>query len=94
MHISNYNLISCPFSHIAPTAHCQYTAGDIPIALEMSAICQAFNLAYVLEPFKGYPREPYVLGRVRVRLELPDGSLAHAEIPDSESCNNINIDSS
>ncbi|KAG5190150.1 signal recognition particle, SRP19 subunit [Tribonema minus] len=57
-------------------------ACDIPIVIELGAICQAFNLWYALEPFKGYPREPYVLGRVRVRVTMPDGTPAHPDIPD------------
>jgi SRP19 protein len=59
-------------------------AGEGPTALELCMACKQLNLWHALEPNKGYPREPYVTGRVRVRITLPDGSPANPEVPDSK----------
>eukprot|EP01084_Bolivina_argentea_P201048 343711_1 len=51
-----------------------------PIFQEMSVVCQMLKLWHVIEPHRCYSREPYVRGRIRVRIFLPDGSLANPAI--------------
>lgn len=59
-------------------------AGPSPIVEDMSAVLEFLQLWHAVEPNKGYPREPWVRGRVRVRLVDEDGIPWNPEVPDSE----------
>ncbi|CAK4086358.1 unnamed protein product [Aphanomyces euteiches] len=54
-------------------------ACDRPIVEEMADVCRYLQLSYVSEPYKRYPRDNMVLGRVRVKL-TENGSFCHQEI--------------
>ena len=50
----------------------------------MSHVLEFLQLWHAVEPYKAYPREPWVLGRVRVRLVDEDGVPWNPEVPDRE----------
>lgn len=61
----------------------------------MSHVLEFLQLWHAVEPYKAYPREPWVLGRVRVRLVDEDGVPWNPEVPDREcllSCSSLVLD--
>lgn len=51
----------------------------------MSQVLEFLQLWHAVEPYKAYSREPWVMGRVRVRLLDEDGVPWNPEVPDRES---------
>lgn len=51
----------------------------------MSQVLEFLQLWHAVEPYKAYPREPWVMGRVRVRLLDEDGVPWNPEVPDREA---------
>lgn len=58
--------------------------GPSPTVEDMSHVLEFLQLWHAVEPYKAYPREPWVLGRVRVRLVDEDGVPWNPEVPDRE----------
>eukprot|EP00903_Cladosiphon_okamuranus_P010560 g9986.t1 len=56
-----------------------------PTVEDMSHVLEFLQLWHAVEPYKAYPREPWVLGRVRVRLVDEDGVPWNPEVPDRPS---------
>ncbi|CAM9286083.1 unnamed protein product [Pylaiella littoralis] len=56
-----------------------------PTVEDMSQVLEFLQLWHAVEPYKAYPREPWVLGRVRVRLSDEDGVPWNPEVPDRPS---------
>ena len=52
-----------------------------PTVEDISEVCQQLGLWHVVEPYCCYPREPYVEGRVRVRLWDAQGQPCNGEVP-------------
>lgn len=58
--------------------------GPSPTVEDMSQVLMFLQLWHAVEPYKAYPREQWVLGRVRVRLLDEDGVPWNPEVPDRE----------
>jgi len=74
-----------PFLSRAPP--CRPTTnqpGPCPTVEDMSHVLEFLQLWHAVEPYKAYPREPWVWGRVRVRLVDEDGIPWNPEVPDRE----------
>ncbi|CAM9860813.1 unnamed protein product [Choristocarpus tenellus] len=56
-----------------------------PTAEDMSEVLKYLQLWHALQPYKGYSREPFVQGRVRVRLTDEDGIPWNPNIPDRKT---------
>ncbi|CAM9504645.1 unnamed protein product [Laminaria digitata] len=56
-----------------------------PTVEDMSQVLEFLQLWHAVEPYKAYSREPWVLGRVRVRLADEDGIPWNPEVPDRPS---------
>lgn len=59
-------------------------SGPSPTVEDMSQVLEFLQLWHAVEPYKAYPREPWVWGRVRVRLVDEDGIPWNPEVPDRE----------
>ena len=56
-------------------------ACDEPSVAEMVEVCKYFNIEYVSEPYRMYPRSFGIPGRIRVQIKNEeDGKLRHDEI--------------
>ena len=71
-----------------PSLAIDYEQGPSPTVEDMSQVLEFLQLWHAVEPYKAYSREPWVLGRVRVRLADEDGIPWNPEVPDREY-NNI-----
>ncbi|CAM9524607.1 unnamed protein product [Ectocarpus sp. 4 AP-2014] len=56
-----------------------------PTVEDMSQVLEFLQLWHAVEPYKAYPREQWILGRVRVRLADEDGVPWNPEVPDRPS---------
>lgn len=61
-----------------------YVQGPSPTVEDMSHVLEFLQLWHAVEPYKAYSREPWVLGRVRVRLVDEDGVPWNPDVPDRE----------
>lgn len=81
LHVIRVNPVSCACGCVRVCVK-----GPSPTVEDMSHVLEFLQLWHAVEPYKAYPREPWVLGRVRVRLVDEDGVPWNPEVPDRECC--------